>query len=97
MEYLSREFVEDHVLAVLRVPEEWQVTEEGYFYQLNLKMCNIKKLVFSFSWGERVRFVTVSGLTQTEILAYVSLPLALNGTVFYSSSILLQLYLAQQV
>jgi len=43
-----------------------------------------------------VRFVTVSGLTQTEILAYVSLPLALNGTVFYSSSILLQLYLAQQ-
>lgn len=57
MDYLSREFVEDHASWVVRVPEEWGVTDDGNFYQLNLKMCNIRKLVFSFKWGERVRFV----------------------------------------
>ncbi|KAI0210934.1 hypothetical protein LSAT2_004275 [Lamellibrachia satsuma] len=75
MDYLSREFVEDHASWVVRVPEEWGVTDDGNFYQLNLKMCNIRKLVFSFKWGERVRDKTGSVTEQPDKLLALNVSL----------------------
>ena len=33
------------------IPEEWIVEGGSHFYQLNLKMCQLKQLKYNFRWG----------------------------------------------
>ena len=51
MSFMKRDFVDRRVSLVKRVPAEWEVSP-GYYYQLDMKMCQIRELKYDFRWGD---------------------------------------------
>ena len=51
---LIQGFIEHHITSLPGglIPESWGLVRPGQFYQLDLKMCQIKTLDFSFRWGD---------------------------------------------
>lgn len=50
--YLTGEFVERRIGALVSIPETWGVDGGGVYNELDLKMCQIKTLLFDFEWGK---------------------------------------------
>ncbi|XP_046578845.1 LOW QUALITY PROTEIN: protein phosphatase 1 regulatory subunit 7-like [Haliotis rubra] len=50
--YLTPEFVERRISRLTTVPDGWNASTNRTLYQLDLKMCQVKSLVFSFEWGK---------------------------------------------
>ncbi|KAK3781060.1 hypothetical protein RRG08_046363 [Elysia crispata] len=77
---LSEAFIEHHItsLPVGLIPESWGLGKPGQFFQLDLKMCQIKTLDFSFRWGnERAPAPRLSSVLETPS-KIVRLDLSLN-------------------
>ncbi|GFO03192.1 protein phosphatase 1 regulatory subunit 7 [Plakobranchus ocellatus] len=77
---LSEGFIEHHItsLPLGLVPESWGLERIGQFYQLDLKMCQIKTLDYSFHWGdERAPAPRLSSVLETPS-KIVRLDLSLN-------------------
>ncbi|XP_071120540.1 uncharacterized protein [Mytilus edulis] len=49
---LSPEFVENRIHTLTHVPVEWSVDLRDKYYELDLKMSQMKMLVFNFKWGD---------------------------------------------
>ncbi|CAL1539607.1 unnamed protein product [Lymnaea stagnalis] len=51
---LTSSFVEHHITQFpgTLIPEEWGLVTYSVYYQLDLKMCQLKSLDYSFNWGD---------------------------------------------
>ncbi|XP_048761100.1 toll-like receptor Tollo [Ostrea edulis] len=49
---LTQDFVERRIHPLTIQPVEWGVETKGSNYELDLKMCQLRELVYSFHWGD---------------------------------------------
>ncbi|ESO94435.1 hypothetical protein LOTGIDRAFT_232290 [Lottia gigantea] len=66
--YLTEDFVEKRLRALKSLQDGWAVDQygTGKFYELDLKMCQIKDLSYSFEWGKE-RGITSRTRKLTEV------------------------------
>ncbi|XP_071119019.1 protein phosphatase 1 regulatory subunit 7-like isoform X1 [Haliotis cracherodii] len=81
--YLTPEFVERRISRLTTLPDGWKASTSRTLYQLDLKMCQVKSLVYSFEWGkEREGYM----LRQPSVLdspeRILRLDVSLNELVF---------------
>lgn len=55
---IHKDFIESRVSTLPFVPEEWEVGSR-HGYKLDLKMCQIKALVYDFTWADDERCVQI--------------------------------------
>lgn len=53
---LTQHFVERKIHPLTILPLDWGVESKGSYYELDLKMCQLRKMIYSFQWGDE-RFV----------------------------------------
>ncbi|XP_041359802.1 protein phosphatase 1 regulatory subunit 7-like [Gigantopelta aegis] len=51
---LTPEFVERRISTLPTLIEGWGVKHSTHYYQLDLKMCRVKTLAYSFEWGKEI-------------------------------------------
>lgn len=49
---LKQDFVERRTHVCQVIPPQWKLDPQGQFYELDLKMCQLKDLHYSFQWGK---------------------------------------------
>lgn len=51
-EKLTGSFVERRLHACQILPPDWRLDSRGQYFELDLKMCQLKSLVYGFAWGQ---------------------------------------------
>ena len=49
---LKQDFIERRTHVSHVIPPQWKLDPQGQYYELDLKMCQLKELQYSFSWGK---------------------------------------------
>lgn len=55
--HLTQDFVERKIYPLTILPVDWGLETRGTYYELDLKMCQLRDLEYSFQWGDE-RFVS---------------------------------------
>lgn len=55
--HLTQDFVERKIHPLTILPVDWGLETRGTYYELDLKMCQLRHLEYSFQWGDE-RFVS---------------------------------------
>ena len=51
-ESLPGNFIERRCYPCQVQPQDWRLDPQGNFYELDLKMCQLKTLEYDFEWGQ---------------------------------------------
>nr|XP_022317515.1 uncharacterized protein LOC111120823 [Crassostrea virginica]XP_022317516.1 uncharacterized protein LOC111120823 [Crassostrea virginica]XP_022317517.1 uncharacterized protein LOC111120823 [Crassostrea virginica]XP_022317518.1 uncharacterized protein LOC111120823 [Crassostrea virginica] len=49
---LTQHFVERKIHPLTILPLDWGVESKGSYYELDLKMCQLRRMIYSFQWGD---------------------------------------------
>lgn len=49
---LTSKFIERRCQACQNLPSDWRLDTRGQYFELDLKMCQLKSLVYGFEWGQ---------------------------------------------
>lgn len=62
---LKQDFIERRTHVCQVIPPQWKLDPQGQYYELDLKMCQLKELQYDFYWGkERLILNCFSVLTS---------------------------------